>query len=345
MSIAKSDLDQLTADLQNRRKSAATTLLRKILKRNPNNVQALVWLGGLTEQAREGIIALERALKIEPDHETAQQYLNRWRSLQIGKDLITAQIDDSLDTLSKQRKHRLALLIDGDNARPSLIDQIIPEAQKYGTLQIKRIYGDWTKPAMHRWKRTLHRYGIHPIQQFQYSTGKNATDSALIIDAMDILHTDQVDGYCLVSSDSDYTRLATRIAEDGRFVMGIGKRRTPRAFVNACEIFIYTEDLLDQQAAQTAPNKKQPKPKPKPSPKKTKVKALLKEAFEQAKQPDGRVYLGTLGLYLQRLEPGFEPRKYGYKQLSQLVKAQNGLFETELVESRIYVKLHNNGQG
>ena len=195
MSIENSDLDQLTAYLQNEQKPQAIELLRNLLKQNPNNLQALIWLGGLTDHAREGIIALERALSIDPTSEVAQGYLNKWRSLQVGKPLITGQIEQNLDLLNRQRRHRLAVLIDGDNARPKLVTQIMAEARKYGTLQIKRIYGDWTDQTMRRWKRSLHHFAIQPIQQFQYSTGKNATDSALIIDAMDILHADLVDGF------------------------------------------------------------------------------------------------------------------------------------------------------
>ena len=145
--------------------------------------------------------------------------------------------------LENKRKN-IALLIDGDNAQPSLIGKILAEAGKYGLITIRRIYGDWTTVNMSGWKHALHDNAIQPIQQFRYTVGKNATDSALIIDAMDILHSHLVDGFCIVSSDSDYTRLATRVREMGFFVMGIGKRRTPKAFINACNVFIYTENLV-----------------------------------------------------------------------------------------------------
>ncbi|MCK5808752.1 NYN domain-containing protein, partial [bacterium] len=129
---------------------------------------------------------------------------------------------------------KLAVLVDGDNAQPSLLPKILAEAAKHGTLTIRRIFGDWTTPQMNSWKEKLNTYAVQPVQQFRYTVGKNATDSAMIIDAMDILHSELVDGFCIVSSDSDYTRLATRIREEGIFVMGIGKKQTPKPFVNGC---------------------------------------------------------------------------------------------------------------
>ena len=142
---------------------------------------------------------------------------------------------------------KMAVLIDGDNAQPSLIDKILTECAKFGNITIRRVYGDWTTPQMKGWKEALNTHAVQPIQQFRYTVGKNATDSAMIIDAMDILHSDLVDAFCLVSSDSDYTRLATRIREEGFFVMGIGRSITPKPFVKACNIFTYTENLeLDE---------------------------------------------------------------------------------------------------
>ena len=140
----------------------------------------------------------------------------------------------------------IAILIDGDNAQPSLIEHVLVETAKYGIVTTRRIYGDWTTPQMSSWKESLHSYAVQPMQQFRYTVGKNATDSAMIIDAMDLLHSGTVEGFCIVSSDSDYTRLATRIREQGLFVMGIGRSDTPKAFVNACEIFVYTENLFPQ---------------------------------------------------------------------------------------------------
>jgi uncharacterized LabA/DUF88 family protein len=237
---------------------------------------------------------------------------------------------------------RIAMLIDGDNAQPSLIDKMLAETSKYGLITIRRIYGDWTASNMAGWKDVLQTYAIQPIQQFRYTIGKNATDSAMIIDAMDILYTGGVDGFCLVSSDSDYTRLATRIREKGFFVMGIGKKNTPRAFVNACDVFVYTQNLLPEETALKAAEKKKvaasgeaatPDPLP-----------LLKSAFDLAVQDDGWAFLGTLGHHLRQLDPGFDSRTYGYKQLSMLIRANPKTFSVKEVKSSdgtsvIYVKL------
>jgi hypothetical protein len=228
---------------------------------------------------------------------------------------------------------RVAMLIDGDNAQPSLIEKMLAEASKYGTVSIRRIYGDWTTPNMKSWKQTLQTHAIQPIQQFRYTTGKNATDSALIIDAMDILYNGKVGGFCLVSSDSDYTRLATRIREKGFYVMGIGKKMTPRAFVNACDVFVFTENLVPQRGGKSAPPTGGADPRP-----------LLREAFEMAVQEDGWAALGPLGQYLRQLDPSFDSRTYGYRQLSQLINGYPDLFKVRRVNRRhgssiIYVKL------
>ena len=238
----------------------------------------------------------------------------------------------------------IALLIDGDNAQPSLIDKILAEAGKYGTITIRRIYGDWTTANMNSWKATLNNHAIQPIQQFRYTVGKNATDSALIIDAMDILHRGNVEGFCIVSSDSDYTRLATRVREAGIFVMGIGEKKTPKAFVNACKVFIYTENLTEKEPAPPRPRQvarregreedEEALP-PDPLP-------LLKQAFEMAVGEDGWAHLGTIGTFLLQLDPGFDPRTYGFKQLSQLIKAYAKLFEVRCLDdtgpTALYVK-------
>jgi len=222
----------------------------------------------------------------------------------------------------EDNRKKIALLIDGENAQPSLVGKILTEVGKYGLITIRRIYGDWTTVNMSGWKNTLHDNAIQPIQQFRYTVGKNATDSALIIDAMDILHGHFVDGFSIVSSDSDYTRLATRIREMGFFVMGIGKRRTPKAFINACNVFIYTENLVSLEAPSqerriarktTGGESEDKSRKFDPIP-------LLKGAFDMA-------VLGTIGIYLRQLDPGFDPRTYGFKQLSQLIKSYKDLFE------------------
>ncbi len=232
----------------------------------------------------------------------------------------------------EERAKKVALLIDGDNAQPSLIGKILAEAGKYGLVTIRRIYGDWTTVNMTGWKTSLHDNAIQPIQQFRYTVGKNATDSAMIIDAMDILHSHLVDGFCIVSSDSDYTRLATRIREMGFFVMGIGKRSTPRAFVNACNVFIYTENLSPREQQQrrktrSASQKTEGKEEREDKDKKLDPVPLLKGAFDMAVREDGWANLGEIGFYLRQLDPGFDPRTYGFKQLSQLIKRCPGVFE------------------
>lgn len=247
------------------------------------------------------------------------------------------------EKFTEKKLKKIALLIDGDNAQPSLIGKILTEAGKYGSVTIRRIYGDWTKENMKGWKNTLNNNAIQPIQQFRYTTGKNATDSAMIIDAMDILHSNLVDGFCVVSSDSDYTRLSTRIRERGIFVMGIGRQTTPKAFVNACNVFIYTENLIPKISSPTGKKAlKKPGRKDEKS-KKLDPVPLLKGAFDMAIQEDGWAHLATMGLYLHQLDPGFDPRTYGYKQLSQLIKKYSNLFELKFQEedgfTTAYVKI------
>jgi uncharacterized LabA/DUF88 family protein len=255
----------------------------------------------------------------------------------------------------EERTKKIALLIDGDNAQPSLIGQILAEAGKHGLVTIRRIYGDWTTVNMSGWKSTLHDSAIQPIQQFRYTIGKNATDSAMIIDAMDILHGHLVDGFCIVSSDSDYTRLATRIREMGFFVMGIGKRSTPKAFVNGCNLFIYTENLVprgrEREPRETRrrdrggagrkgggkETREQKEEREEHEDREDRADAagkfdpvpLLKGAFDMAVHEDGWANLGEIGFYLRQLDPGFDPRTYGFKQLSQLIKSQQALFEVQ----------------
>lgn len=208
------------------------------------------------------------------------------------------------------------MLIDGDNAQPSLIEQVLAETAKYGVVTTRRIYGDWTTPQMSSWKESLHSHAVQPMQQFRYTTGKNATDSALIIDAMDLLHAGTVRGFCIVSSDSDYTRLATRIREQGLFVMGVGRSDTPKSFVNACEVFVYTENLSpqekrDNQVAELASSD---------------WTEMVGRAIEMAAQDDGWAFLGAVGNSLRQLDPAFDARTYGHKQLSVLVKSRPDLF-------------------
>lgn len=249
-----------------------------------------------------------------------------------------------IEKFIEDKTRRIALLIDGDNAQPSLINQILTEAGKYGLVTIRRIYGDWTTVNMSGWKNTLNDNAIQPIQQFRYTVGKNATDSAMIIDAMDILHGHLVDGFCIVSSDSDYTRLATRVREMGFYVMGIGKRSTPKAFVNACNIFIYTENLVPREPRRRERKRTEEKDEREEKTKKYNPEPLLRGAFDMAVREDGWANLGEIGFYLRQLDPGFDPRTYGFKQLSQLIKNYSNLFEIRSQEeagggSAVYVRM------
>jgi NYN domain-containing protein/OST-HTH/LOTUS domain-containing protein len=226
-------------------------------------------------------------------------------------------------------RQRIAILIDGDNAQSSLLPQMLVETGRHGQVTVRRIYGDWTTNSMNSWKETLNYHAFQPIQQFRYTVGKNATDSAMIIDAMDILHSGVVDGFCLVSSDSDYTRLATRIRETGIFVMGIGEKKTPKAFVNACDLFVYTENLVEEKKAQQqrrSPNRakkskgeeKEEVPDPMP---------VLGQAFEMAVGQDGWARLDVMGNAIYQVDPGFDPRTYGDKQLSRMLNKLKDKFE------------------
>lgn len=205
----------------------------------------------------------------------------------------------------------LAVLIDSDNAQPAVIAELLGEVARYGTATVKRAYGDWTTPNLAGWKDALHIHAIQPIQQFRYTTGKNATDSALIIDAMDLLHGGKVDGFCLVSSDSDFTRLATRIRESGLAVYGFGEQKTPKPFVAACDRFIFTEILRKSSA-----------PAPVEDPSGTNLKSLLSAAILDAAQEDGWALLAVVGSLILKNAPSFDARNFGYKKLGELVKAQ-----------------------
>ncbi|GMV32292.1 MAG: hypothetical protein AMXMBFR60_01210 [Chloroflexota bacterium] len=237
---------------------------------------------------------------------------------------MTRMADDNIQSLSR---NKIAMLIDGDNAQAGLLAQMLVEAGRHGQVTLRRIYGDWTTNSMNSWKDTLNFHAFQPIQQFRYTIGKNATDSAMIIDAMDILHSGVVDGFCLVSSDSDYTRLATRIRETGIFVMGIGEKKTPKAFVNACDVFVYTENLVTTKRAnaQQKPQKGGAKKKDEPDP-----LPLLTQAFEMAVQQDGWASLSHMGNALYQLDPAFDPRTYGHKQLSKMILKYKERFDVRL---------------
>ena len=222
----------------------------------------------------------------------------------------------------------LAVLIDADNAAPAIIEGLLAEVAKYGIASVKRIYGDWTKPNLSGWKECLLAHSIQPIQQFRYTVGKNATDSAMIIDAMDLLYSERFDGFCLVSSDSDFTRLASRIREQGLMVYGFGEKKTPQPFVTACDKFIYTEVLRATEASDDSdtPVKRRTQSELRQD---TRLVKLLRNALEAVSDEEGWASLGGIGNYIAKQAPEFDARNYGYAKLSELVKAI-GLFDSEL---------------
>ncbi len=225
------------------------------------------------------------------------------------------------------KTNKIALLVDGDNAQSKLLVLILEEASKYGKVTIRRIYGDWTTQHMNNWKGILNELAFNPIQKFSYTTGKNSTDSALIIDAMDILHDNSVDGFCIVSSDSDYTGLAKRIREAGIFVMGIGEKKTPNAFVKSCEIFTFVENLDVVEVPEETPEVRVEKPSKKAHKKEEKVKLdmkLINKAFDLSANESDEVYISTIGFNLRKLDPSFDCRTYGYKTLTNLFKHLKG---------------------
>ncbi|MBY5554169.1 NYN domain-containing protein [Rhizobium leguminosarum] len=249
----------------------------------------------------------------------------------------------------------LALLIDGDNASPKIITGLLAEIATYGTASVRRIYGDWTKPSLSGWKACLLEHSIQPVQQFAYTTGKNATDGAMIIDAMDLLYTGRFSGFCIVSSDSDFARLAARVREQGVTVYGFGERKTPRPFITACDKFVYF-DVLGEQGNETAaggvrerkvaggrtgmkaliPEKTEPEkvaPAPSVSAKGNLDDAalqMLEKAVAASADEDGRAHLGRVGAHLAKQAPDFDARNYGFARLSDLAEA-SGILEVERV--------------
>ena len=239
---------------------------------------------------------------------------------------------------------RLAVLIDADNAQAAVIEGLLAEIARFGEATVKRIYGDFTSQASAQWKKVLNRYAIKPVQQFAYTTGKNATDSTLIIDAMDLLYTRRFDGFCLVSSDSDFTGLALRIREEGLMVFGFGEQKTPEAFRNACHKFVFTEVLralpsgraeargaggAGAPGAGGAKRGAQPTAETAGSATKEFPREFVLQALEQASDDTGWAHLGTFGTYLTKLQPDFDARLYGFKKLSELVKAKGDIFRFE----------------
>ena len=250
---------------------------------------------------------------------------------------LVAKIESEEPTL------RLAVLIDADNAPAAVIEGLLAEIARFGEATVKRIYGDFTSPTSSQWKKVLNKHAIKPVQQFAYTTGKNATDSTLIIDAMDLLYTKRFDGFCLVSSDSDFTGLALRIREEGLNVLGFGEQKTPEAFRNACHKFIFTEifrpassqentvpfptteatqakDIITPINPTTLTSEQSPKGFP---------REFILEALEKSFDETGWANLANFGSYLTKLKPDFDARHYGFKKLSELIKAKPGMFQLE----------------
>jgi len=227
--------------------------------------------------------------------------------------------------MSELQTGKLAVLIDADNAQPSIVEGLMTEIAKYGTANVKRIYGDWTGPGLKGWKEVLLRYSIQPIQQFGYTTGKNATDSAMIIDAMDLLYAGKFDGFCIVSSDSDFTKLASRIREAGLVVYGFGEKKTPEPFVAACDKFIFTEVLRfkDDDDVEKITRKSSVELK-----QDFRLVNLLRNAVEASSDESGWAHLAAVGNNIAKQSSEFDPRNYGYKKLGGLVAATK-LFQIE----------------
>lgn len=230
-----------------------------------------------------------------------------------------------------EKIERMAILVDGDNAQAKLLKDILDEVAKYGKVTIRRIYGDWTTTNMNSWKTLLNDLSFTPMQKFSYTNGKNSTDGALIIDAMDILHAGLIDGFCIVSSDSDYTGLAKRIREEGVFVMGIGVNTTPAAFVNSCEVFTYIENIVQEPIIEKSIIESSEKAGTKKSKAKSKDESStakfpkvpvekIDKAYFMSTPEDTGIYVSQLGLNLRKTDPSFDSRAYGFQTLSYLLK-------------------------
>jgi uncharacterized LabA/DUF88 family protein len=227
---------------------------------------------------------------------------------------------------AETKQDKLAVLIDADNTQAVIIEGLLAEVAKYGIASVKRIYGDWTSTNLRSWKEKLLEYAIQPIQQFSYTSGKNATDSAMIIDAMDLLYSEKLDGFCIVSSDSDFTRLAQRLRESGRRVYGFGEKKTPRAFVSVCDKFIYTEILRDREDDE---DDSKPVAKVKKDFKvDRRLLKLLRDTVDDLADDSGWAYLGGVGQKITLRSSEFDPRNYGFRKLGDLFRAVPQ-FETE----------------
>jgi len=231
--------------------------------------------------------------------------------------------------MASTQNDKLAVLIDADNAQASLIRELLAEVSRYGTANVKRAYGDWTTPNLKGWKEVLHEQAIQPVQQFSYTTGKNSTDSSLIIDAMDLLHSGHLNGFCIVSSDSDFTRLATRIREAGLLVYGFGQRKTPQSFVSACDKFVYTEILKPKEMPVEAD---EPAPEP--------LEPMLRTAVETTTRENGWSALSAIGSFINKNNPSFDPRNYHCQKLGELVRKQPYLEVKEVPTSDGSANVH-----
>jgi uncharacterized LabA/DUF88 family protein len=227
------------------------------------------------------------------------------------------------------RLRRFAVLIDADNTSPRIAAGLFEEIAKFGEASVRRIYGDFSSPRMRSWADILQKYAIDPYQQFAYTTGKNASDIALVIDAMDLLHSGRFDGFCLVSSDSDFTRLASRLREEGADVYGFGAQKTPESFRQACRRFVYIENLLPEAEVSTPEEGASPKARQPPSA----AVPILSKAIAQMETEDGWVGLGVVGQRLSNMASDFDPRTYGYRKLSDLVR-QTGAFDIDQPDGR-----------
>jgi uncharacterized LabA/DUF88 family protein len=233
---------------------------------------------------------------------------------------------------------RLAVLIDSDNTTPNIVEALLAEIAKYGSATVKRAYGDWTTPSLRGWKEAVNAHAIQPMQQFAYTTGKNSTDSALIIDAMDLLYTGDLDGFCLVSSDSDFTKLASRLRESGKTVYGFGEPKTPASLVAACDKFVYLDVLRRADSGETSseqtPASKPPTRRSAPELRRdARLVKLLREGIDAASDDDGWAHLGGVGSYVAKQAPDFDSRNWGYAKLVDLVAA-SGLFEVERISGQ-----------
>lgn len=229
--------------------------------------------------------------------------------------------------MERQQDLRLAVVIDADNIPFANVTPMLEEIAKYGLPTFKRIYGDWTKPNLSGWKNVLLENAITPVQQYGYTKGKNATDSAMIIDAMDILYSGKVDGFCIVSSDSDFTRLATRLREAGMLVIGLGEKKTPTPFIASCNKFIYIE-ILGTEEAEEGTSKKETKKTDQTSKLDKKVINFIKTSINDLADDTGWAFLGEIGSLLVKKQPNFDPRNYGFKKLAPLIQSINQ-FETD----------------